>query len=150
MPDADRSNAGRHGQPHQALSPMLPSVNVLGFPLERCDCGTGLFGDSHCNSDQDDLEAHVVCAVMTEEFLAMARTNGHEFVEARSEDNFPGLIAGDRWCISALLWLYAFDQGCAPPIVLESTHRRALKYIPVDQLADHAYKPPDTWEPKQR
>ena len=129
---------------------MLPSVNVLGSPLERCDCGTGLFGDGHCNSDQDDLEAHVVCAVMTEEFLAIARALGHDFVEARSEDHFPGLMAGDRWCISALLWLYAFDEGCAPPVVLESTHRRVLKYIPVDQLADYAYKLPAVWAPKLR
>lgn len=129
---------------------MLPSVNVLGSPLERCDCGTGLFGDSHCNSDQDDLEAHVVCAVMTEEFLTMVRANGYEFAEPRPATNFPGLIAGDRWCISALLWLYAHDQGCAPPIVLESTHHRTLKYINADQLAAYSYKLPAVWIPKQR
>ncbi len=127
---------------------MLPSINVLGTALERCECGTGLFGDGHCNTDPDDIEAHAVCAVMTDEFISLARNNGHEFVNPRPADQFPGLCAGDRWCISALLWLYARDQGCPPPIVLESTHKRALKYIPVDELIDHAHRPPAVWAPK--
>lgn len=48
--------------------------------------------------------------------------------------DFPGLKAGDKWCLCALRWLEAHEAGRAPLVVLEATHEKALKYIPLEVL----------------
>ena len=48
--------------------------------------------------------------------------------------DFPGLKAGDRWCLCALRWKEAHEAGVAPPVVLEACHEKALKYIPLETL----------------
>ena len=53
---------------------------------------------------------------------------------ARPEFGFPGLKPGDRWCLCAMRWLEALAVGVAPPVVLESTHERALEVITLEQL----------------
>ena len=52
----------------------LVSVNVLGGPLKPCslDPITGFYRNGCCDTGPLDRGQHTVCAVMTEEFLAMS------------------------------------------------------------------------------
>ena len=42
-----------------------------------------------------------------------------------------GLKPGDRWCLCAPRWKDALDDGCAPQLVLESTHEETLAIVPL-------------------
>jgi uncharacterized protein (DUF2237 family) len=55
---------------------------------------------------------------------------------------FPGLVPGDRWCVTARNWLRAHHDGAAAPVVLASTHERALDLVPLDALQQHAVDVP--------
>ena len=81
--------------------------NVLGGPLEGCgtDPLTGWFRDGSCRTGPDDLGSHTICAVMTKEFLAHQRSIGNDLTTAAPQYAFPGLIPGDRWCVTARNWL---------------------------------------------
>lgn len=111
-------------------------VNILGGPLEPCSLAplTGFFRDGHCNTCAEDSGSHTVCAVMTDEFLAYSKYVGNDLSTARPEFRFPGLKAGDRWCLCAARFLQAHDEGCAPKVALQSTHRRATEVVPLDVL----------------
>lgn len=117
-------------------------LSVLSQPLQLCcsDPLTGWYRDGFCRTDEQDHGSHVVCAVVTDEFLSFTRSRGNDLQTPRPEFRFPGLKAGDRWCLCALRWREAWEAGVAPPVVLESTHRKALDYIPLDVLAEHAYE----------
>ena len=41
---------------------------------------------------------------------------------------------GDRWCLCALRWKQAYDNGMAPPVFLDSTHIETLKFIDLNIL----------------
>lgn len=118
------------------------AVNVLGGPLEQCSVNppTGFFRDGACNTCAEDTGSHTVCAVMTAEFLAYSKYVGNDLSTPRPEFMFPGLNAGDRWCLCAGRFLQAAEEGAAPRIRLVSTHRRALEIVPEDVLKDHAYE----------
>lgn len=105
------------------------SVNVLGEALETCgnDPVTGFYRDGCCNTGPDDLGSHTVCAVMTDEFLAFSRERGNDLSTPRPEFGFPGLRAGDGWCLCAPRWQEAFEAGSAPRVRLRATHRGALE-----------------------
>jgi hypothetical protein len=75
-----------------------------------------------------------VCARVTREFLDFSTRRGNDLVTARPEFGFPGLKPGDRWCLCAMRWLEALAEGVAPPVVLESTHERALAVVTLEQL----------------
>jgi uncharacterized protein len=81
---------------------------------------------------------HVVCAEVTEEFLAFSQRAGNDLSTPRPEYEFPGLQAGDRWCLCAGRWAEALEAGVAPPVVLESTHSSALEFIDLEDLKSHA------------
>jgi hypothetical protein len=49
-----------------------------------------------------------------------------------------GLKPGDRWCVCALRWRETYEAGCAPPVVLESTHARALDFVLIEWLRKSA------------
>ena len=83
----------------------------------------------------------MVCAVMTEAFLAFTRAQGNDLSSPRPEFGFPGLRAGDRWCLCAARWYEAYTAGIAPPLVLEATHEAALQSISLEVLKQHAYTP---------
>ncbi|WP_444460511.1 DUF2237 family protein [Rhodobacter capsulatus] len=119
---------------------MEPSVNVLGGPLEACSMApkTGFFRDGHCNTCWEDRGLHSVCAVMTAEFLAWSAYVGNDLSTPRPEHDFPGLKPGDRWCLCADRFLQAHEEGCAPEIRLEATHRRTLEVVPLDVLQLYA------------
>ena len=76
-----------------------------------------------------DQGTHVVCAIVTDEFLKFTKSKGNDLTTPRPEHRFPGLKAGDGWCLCALRWKEAYEAGVAPQIKAESTHEKALKYI---------------------
>ncbi len=110
--------------------------NVLGGPLAPCgfDPLTGYFRDGWCQTCADDAGSHTVCAVMTDEFLAFSKACGNDLTTPVPMFRFPGLRAGDRWCLCAARWLEAWEAGVAPRVVLEATHQRALEVIPLQAL----------------
>ncbi|HSV69185.1 MAG TPA: DUF2237 domain-containing protein [Methylibium sp.] len=117
-----------------------PARNVLGTALLACsyDPLTGWFRDGCCHTGSDDPGSHVVCARMTSAFLAFARERGNDLVTPRPQQRFPGLRPGDRWCLCARRWTEALEAGVAPPVVLESTHERALEVVNLAALQRHA------------
>ncbi|OWU70526.1 DUF2237 family protein [Marinibacterium profundimaris] len=116
------------------------SINVLGGPLAPCsrDPLTGYFRDAHCNTCTADTGSHTVCAVMTDEFLAYSKYVGNDLSTPRPVFGFPGLKAGDQWCLCAARFLQAHDEGCAPKVSLHATHERALDIVPLDVLERYA------------
>ncbi|MEM9064495.1 MAG: DUF2237 domain-containing protein [Planctomycetota bacterium] len=123
-----------------AISDDTQARNVLGGPLAECgrDPVTGFFRDGCCNTGPDDAGVHVVCAIMTDEFLAFSKARGNDLSTPRPEWAFPGLKAGDRWCLCVQRWVEALSQGVAPRVVLEATHERALDFVSLDDLRAHA------------
>lgn len=119
---------------------MEPAINVFGEPL-RCCCNrprTGFYRDGHCHTGPMDTGRHVVCARMTETFLAFSHARGNDLSTPRPEMNFPGLLPGDRWCLCALRWVEAYKAGYAPPVILEATHQAVLEYIDLETLQQYA------------
>lgn len=119
---------------------MYQSVNVYGQPLISCsmDPMTGFFRDGACNTCAEDQGSHTVCAVMTDEFLAFSKYVGNDLSTPRPEFSFPGLKAGDQWCLCAGRFLQAADEGCAPLVNLKATHLRALDIVPLSVLEAHS------------
>lgn len=117
--------------------------NVLGGPLQPCgiDPVTGFFRDGHCNTCEEDSGSHTVCAQMTEAFLSFSKSQGNDLSSPNPRYQFPGLKPGDRWCVCAGRWREAADAGVAPPVILESTHMRALEVIALADLEYHALQP---------
>ena len=118
----------------------MDARNVLGGPLESCsnDPVTGWFRDGCCRADELDFGRHVVCAVMTEEFLAFTRSHGNDLSTPLPEHGFPGLNPGDRWCLCVDRWRQALVAGVAPPVMLAATHSSALDVVSLDDLEAHA------------
>jgi uncharacterized protein len=118
--------------------------NVLGGELESCgdDPVTGFYRDGCCNTGPEDLGSHTICAVVTAEFLAHQRGIGNDLITAMPRYQFPGLVPGDRWCVTAANWLRAHRDGAASYVVLASTHERALEIVPLAVLREHAIDVP--------
>lgn len=114
--------------------------NVFGEPLASC-CDhprTGYFRDGYCRTDDDDFGRHVVCAIVTDSFLKFTLAQGNDLITPRPEFSFPGLKAGDRWCLCALRWKEALEAGCAPKVDLRATDIKCLDYIPLAYLKEFA------------
>ena len=103
---------------------------------------TGFHRDGCCTTGPQDIGSHTVCAVMTAEFLAHQRSIGNDLSTPLPQYRFPGLVPGDRWCVTAANWLRAHFDGSAAPVVLASTHERALDIIALDILQQHAVDVP--------
>jgi uncharacterized protein (DUF2237 family) len=99
--------------------------NLAGGPLATCSTSpmTGWFRDGRCATDEDDRGSHTVCAIVDDAFLSFSRSRGNDLVTPR--DGFPGLRAGDRWCLCAARWEEARRAGVAPPVVVEATNAAA-------------------------
>ncbi|MBD3880471.1 DUF2237 domain-containing protein [Phormidium tenue FACHB-886] len=119
---------------------MTKARNVLGSELQCCctDPLTGYYRDGFCSTGAGDVGIHVVCAQVTQEFLEFSRSQGNDLITPIPIYRFPGLKAGDRWCLCASRWKEALDAGVAPPVVLEATHAAALEYVSMDELKQHA------------
>ena len=121
-------------------------LNVLGSELDPCgvDPLTGFFRDGSCNTDERDHGSHTICAVMTREFLDHQSSIGNDLQTPMPQHRFPGLIPGDRWCVTARNWMRANHDGVAAPVVLASTHSGVLDIVPLADLEVHAIDvPPD-------
>lgn len=79
---------------------------------------------------------------MTHEFLLHQQGIGNDLMTPAPQYRFPGLVPGDRWCVTARNWLRAHLDGVAAPVVLASTHERALEIIPLTVLEEHAVDVP--------
>jgi uncharacterized protein (DUF2237 family) len=119
--------------------------NVLGGPLKMCgtDPTTGFYRDGCCHTGPQDLGSHTICAVVTAEFLEHQREIGNDLVTAMPQFEFPGLVPGDRWCVTAANWLRAHVDGAAAFVVLACTHERALDVVPLEVLQQHAVDVPE-------
>lgn len=122
----------------------MTARNVLGGELEPCgiDPMTGFFRDGSCHTDERDAGSHTICAVVSEEFLDHQRGIGNDLTTAMPRYHFPGLVPGDRWCVTAVNWLRAHADGVAAPVVLASTHEGALEFVPLEALEEHAVDVP--------
>jgi len=124
--------------------PEKSELNVLGGLLQECgaDPMTGFYRDGCCSTGPEDAGSHTVCAVVTAGFLAHQRLVGNDLSTPRPEYSFPGLRPGDRWCVVAARWMQAYLDGAAAPVVLASTHERALDVIPLEALQANAVDVP--------
>lgn len=122
--------------------PTLPiAKNVFGEPLVPCSFKplTGYFRDGCCKTNEEDVGTHVICTVMTANFLAFSKECGNDLSTPHPEWNFPGLKPGDQWCLCANRWVEAWRAGAAPKVVLESTNQTALQIVSLDDLRRHAH-----------
>ncbi len=74
---------------------------------------------------------------MTDEFLSFSKAVGNDLSTPMPVYQFPGLKAGDRWCLCAARWREAYDAGMAPKVVLESTHISALEFASLEELREY-------------
>lgn len=120
--------------------------NVLGGALEECgtDPVTGFYRDGCCTSGPEDVGSHTICAVVTAEFLEHQRSIGNDLMTPMPAYRFPGLVPGDRWCVTARNWARAYQAGVASPVVLAATNEAVLEIVPLAVLQAHAVDvPPD-------
>jgi hypothetical protein len=119
--------------------------NVLGGELEPCGTEpmTGFFRDGCCATGPEDQGSHTICAVVTAEFLEHQRSIGNDLGTPVPAFSFPGLVPGDRWCVTAYNWARAYDDGVAAPVVLASTNEAVLTIVPLEALRAHAVDVPD-------
>ena len=118
---------------------MKKQINVLGLELQECsvDPMTGFYRDGCCNTGPQDAGTHTVCSVMTDEFLEYSRNKGNDLITPRPEFHFPGLKAGDSWCLCALRWEEARLAGCAPRVRITSTNIKTLEMVEFEHLKVH-------------
>lgn len=124
---------------------MGSAKNVLGQTLAVCGTNpmTGFYRDGCCNTGASDAGIHVVCAVMSSDFLRFSRSRGNDLSTPNEQFQFPGLKPGDRWCLCAARWKEAYDAGMAPGVVLEATHVSSLEFASLEELQAHAVAPED-------
>lgn len=123
---------------------MAKAKNVLGTELETCctDPVTGFYRNGCCDTGPGDVGLHTVCAQVTDEFLAFSRDMGNDLTAAVPAFDFPGLKAGDRWCLCVTRWKEALEAGMAPPVVLAATHISTLEFVSLEELEAHAVDVP--------
>ncbi len=119
--------------------------NVLGGELQPCgnDPVTGFFRDGCCRTSAEDVGSHTICAVVTREFLDHQRSIGNDLTTPMPLYGFPGLVPGDRWCVTAVNWARAYSAGVAAPVLLAGTHEAVLQLVPLEALREHAVDVPD-------
>jgi uncharacterized protein (DUF2237 family) len=120
----------------------MEKKNVLGSFLQVCsiDPMTGFYRNGECDHCESDSGQHTVCVEISDEFLIFSKEKGNDLTTPRPESGFIGLKSGDRWCLCASRWLEAAEAGYAPPVILESTHEKALEIISISDLKYHAFR----------
>ena len=119
---------------------MFKPLNVFNEPLEVCSKRpmTGFYRDGSCNSGIDNQGRHTVCILATEEFLEYSKRVGNDLSTPMLQYGFPGVKAGDKWCLAVGNFMRAMQQGKAPKIFLESTHIAILEDIDLETLKGFA------------
>jgi len=115
-------------------------LNVLGEALQPCssDPLTGFFRTGYCAAGPDNAAVHLVCIEASDDFLAYSASVGNDLSTPRPEFAFPGLVAGDRWCLVAGRWAQAHEAGMAPRVYLRATNKQVLGLIPLETLKVYA------------
>lgn len=118
--------------------------NVLGGELEPCglDPLTGFYRDGCCTCGPARAP-HLICVVVTRDFLVHQHAVGNDLITAQPAYGFPGLRPGDRWCVVLERWVQAREAGVAPPVVLAATNSGVLDAVPLEQLRPFAVDVPD-------
>lgn len=118
----------------------MSDLNVFGEPIITCsnDPLTGYFRDGCCNTDHSDQGKHTVCVEMTSKFLEFSKLVGNDLSTPVPQWDFKGLKPGDKWCLCALRFKEAYENNCAPKVVLEATNEKTLDIVSMDQLIEHA------------
>ncbi|MBT8244271.1 MAG: DUF2237 domain-containing protein [Winogradskyella sp.] len=118
----------------------MQALNVYGKPLISCcyEPMTGYFRDGFCRTMPQDTGTHVVCALITDEFLKYTQLKGNDLTTPIPQWQFPGLKAGDKWCLCISRWLEAEKAGVAPKIDLNATHAKALEFTNLEILERYA------------
>lgn len=118
----------------------VQNKNILGTALTPCSTAsektTGYFRDGYCSTGPTDFGTHVVCARVDDAFLAFTKSKGNDLITP--QDSFPGLVAGDKWCLCALRWKEAYNAGKAPKIYPESTSDFVGQYIAKEILMNYS------------
>jgi Uncharacterized protein conserved in bacteria len=116
------------------------SKNVLGGELKNCctDPMTGFYRDGYCRTSHEDAGRHTICIVATDEFLAYSKSVGNDLSTPRPEFAFGGLKGGEKWCLVAVRWKQALEDGMAPRVVLEATHEWTLQVVSLEDLKRYA------------
>jgi uncharacterized protein (DUF2237 family) len=114
--------------------------NVLGGELKSCctDPMTGFYRDGYCRTGAEDAGRHTVCIFATDEFLAYSKSVGNDLSTPMPQYDFPGLKGGDKWCLVAMRWKQALDDGMAPVVDLEATHESTLQIVDLEDLKRYA------------
>ena len=121
---------------------VLMEKNIFGEPLEICCTSprTGYFRDGLCRTVSQDTGTHTVCAVMTDEFLKFSASMDNDLITPMPYYQFPGLKAGDKWCLCVSRWIQAYKAGKAPMLILEATHEKTIDYTELNTLVKYAFK----------
>ncbi len=114
--------------------------NVFGEIIETCSNRpmTGFYRTGCCHTGEEDVGLHTVCVELSAEFLAFSKQRGNDLSTPMPEFGFPGLKAGDRWCLCALRWKEALEAGMAPRVILRATHENTLEVVPLGDLKRYA------------
>ena len=118
-----------------------PELSVADQPLQPCSANpmTGFYRDSYCRTGPEDRGIHVVCATMNQAFLTYTKSRGNDLSSPAPRYGFPGLKEGDKWCLCAGRWKEAQQAGKAPPVILESTSKAALRTLELSTLKLHTH-----------
>lgn len=114
--------------------------NVLGTELQLCCTSpmTGFYRDGYCRTGKSDYGLHIVCVIVTAEFLDFSRNAGNDLTTPIQEFDFPGLQPGDQWCLCVSRWKEALTAGCAPKVVLNATHMSTIEFVSLEDLQAHS------------
>ena len=99
---------------------------------------TGFFRNGCCDTGPEDVGSHTVCVVVTDAFLQFSKLQGNDLSTPLPDFGFPGLKAGDRWCLCAPRWQEVFEAHQVPRVVLRATHEGALSFCSLTDLKKHA------------
>jgi uncharacterized protein (DUF2237 family) len=116
------------------------ATNVLGGPLQCCCMRpvTGFYRDGYCRTGPGDVGLHTVCVEVTDDFLEFSRLRGNDLSTPMPEFGFPGLVAGDRWCLCVTRWQEALMAGQAPKVNLAASHISVLEFVDLVDLQEYA------------
>ena len=115
-------------------------TNLFDEVIEECCSNpiTGFFRNGFCHIDELDRGLHIVCSLITDDFLRFSKSRGNDLSTPRPEFNFPGLVEGDSWCVCAERWKEAYQHGFAPKVFLKRTHKKAATIIDIEILKEYA------------
>ena len=123
------------------IEEQIKKKNVLHENLKLCcqEPLTGFYRDGFCHEGEFDAGSHIICAIMTDEFLQYSLQQGNDLITAKTEGTFPGLKAGDKWCLDIQRWMEAENAGVAPPVILASTHVKTLSFVELKLLEQYRF-----------